>query len=151
MLFCPWDFPGKSNGVRCRCLLRFCGMCVFLVPWWYLKLLFTLTWVKYFFHSCNVQPKSPLKTYLGSICFKRGTWHILDDSYKIFLLKFPWWLCGKEPACNAGVIGLIPRSGRSPGVGNGNPLQGLSCLENPMDRGAWQATVCEVTKESDTT
>ena len=44
---------------------------------------------------------------------------------------------------------LIPRSGRSPGEGNGNPLQ-HSCLENPMDRGAWQATVHGVT-ESDTT
>ena len=35
----------------------------------------------------------------------------------------PWWLSGKESACNAGVIGLIPGSGRSPGEGNGNPLQ----------------------------
>ena len=39
-------------------------------------------------------------------------------------------------ACNAGVLGSIPRSGRSPGEGNGNPLQ-YSCLENPMDGGAW--------------
>ena len=42
---------------------------------------------------------------------------------------------GKEPAYNAGDPGLIPGSGRSPGEGNGNPLQN-SCLENPMDRGA---------------
>ena len=41
--------------------------------------------------------------------------------------------------------GLIPGSGRSPGEGNGNPLQ-YSCLENSMDRGAWQATVCGITK-----
>ena len=47
---------------------------------------------------------------------------------------------GKEAACNAGDPGSIPGSGRSPGEGNGNPLQ-YSCLENPMDRGAWQATV----------
>ena len=46
----------------------------------------------------------------------------------------------KMSACNAGDPGLIPGSGRSPGEGNGNPLQ-YSCLENPMDRGAWQATV----------
>ena len=46
----------------------------------------------------------------------------------------------KESACNAGDLGLIPGSGRSPGEGNGNPLQ-YSCLENPMDRGAWWATV----------
>ena len=43
-------------------------------------------------------------------------------------------------ACNAGDLGSIPGSGRSPGEGNGNPLQ-YSCLENPMDTGAWQATV----------
>ena len=42
-------------------------------------------------------------------------------------------------------VGPIPGSGRSPGEGNGNPLQ-YSSLENPMDRGAWQATVCRVAK-----
>ena len=52
---------------------------------------------------------------------------------------------GKEFACNAGDLGLIPGSGRSPGGGNGNPLQ-HACLENFKDRGAWQATVHEVTK-----
>ena len=46
----------------------------------------------------------------------------------------------KESACNAGDLGLIPGSGRFPGEGNGNPLQ-YSCLENPMDRGTWWATV----------
>ena len=45
----------------------------------------------------------------------------------------------KESTCNAGDPGSIPGSGRSPGEGNGNPLQ-YSCLENPMDRGAWWAT-----------
>ena len=54
----------------------------------------------------------------------------------------------KESTCNAGDPGLIPGSGRSSGEGQGNPLQS-SCLENPMDRGAWQVTVCGVT-ESDT-
>ena len=62
----------------------------------------------------------------------------------------PWWLSGKEYACNAGDLGLIPGSGRSPGEGNGNPLQ-YSCLGNLMDSGAWWATVHEVTKELDTT
>ena len=51
---------------------------------------------------------------------------------------------------NAGDVGLIPGSGRSPGEGNGNPLQ-YSGLENPMNRGPWQATVHGVAKESDTT
>ena len=51
----------------------------------------------------------------------------------------------KASACNAGDVGLIPGSGRSPGEGNGNPLQ-YSCLENPMDGGAWWATVHRVAK-----
>ena len=46
----------------------------------------------------------------------------------------------KNPPANAGDAGLILASGRSPGEGNGNPLQ-YSCLENSMDRGAWGATV----------
>ena len=58
---------------------------------------------------------------------------------------FPGGSDGKESACNAGDQGLIPGSGRSPGEGNGNPLQ-YSRLENPMDRGTRQATVHGVTK-----
>ena len=52
---------------------------------------------------------------------------------------------GKETARSAGDTGSIPWSRRSPGEGNGCPLQ-YSCLENPMNKGAWQATVHEVTK-----
>ena len=51
----------------------------------------------------------------------------------------------KESACNEGDPGLIPELVRSPGEGNDNPLQ-YSCLENPMDRGAWWATVHGLTK-----
>ena len=54
----------------------------------------------------------------------------------------------KESACNAEHIGSIPGSGRSPGEGNGNPLQ-YSCLGNPKDRGVWQAIVHGVTKVLD--
>ena len=53
--------------------------------------------------------------------------------------RLPWRLSGKECACQAGDRGLNPGSERSPGEGNGNPLQ-YSCLGNPMDRGAWKAT-----------
>ena len=56
----------------------------------------------------------------------------------------------KNLPANAGDVGSIPGSERSPGEGNDNPLQ-YSCLENPMDRGAWQATVHGVTKELDAT
>ena len=52
---------------------------------------------------------------------------------------------GKESACNAGEPGSIPGLGRSPGEGNGNPLQ-YSCLENCMERGAWQARLHGVAK-----
>ena len=52
----------------------------------------------------------------------------------------PWWLSGQGSTCNAEDVGSIPESGRSAGEGNGNPLQ-HSHLENPMDRGTWQATV----------
>ena len=65
----------------------------------------------------------------------------------IFLTRFTWHVpggsVGKESTFNArdtGDVGLIPRLGRFPGEGNGNPLQ-YSCLENPMERGAWRATV----------
>ena len=55
--------------------------------------------------------------------------------------RIPWWLSGKESACNAGDSGSIPGSGRSPEEGHVYPLQ-YSCLENSMDRRAWWATVC---------
>ena len=58
---------------------------------------------------------------------------------------FPCGSDGKESAGNAGDLGSIPGSGRSPGERNGYPLQ-YSCLENSMDRGAWWATVHGVTK-----
>ena len=60
-------------------------------------------------------------------------------------LGFPGGSDGKESACNVGDLGSIPEFGKSPGEGNGYPLQ-YSCLENPMDRGAWQAIGHGVTK-----
>ena len=59
--------------------------------------------------------------------------------------NFPGGSDGKESACNAGDLGSIPESGRSPGEGNGHHLQ-YSCLENSKDRGDWWATVVRVTK-----
>ena len=60
-------------------------------------------------------------------------------------MGFPGGSEVKVSAWNAGDLGSIPELGRSPGEGNGNPLQ-YSCLENPMEGGAWQATVRGVTK-----
>ena len=70
-------------------------------------------------------------------------------SGEFFTTNFPDGSDVKKPACNTGDLCSIPELGRSPGEGNGNSLQ-YSCQENPMDRGAWQALVPEVTK-SDTT
>ena len=58
---------------------------------------------------------------------------------------FPGVSVVKNPPANAGDLGSFPGFGRSPGGGHGNPLQ-FSCLENPTDRGAWQATIHGVTK-----
>ena len=94
------------------------------------------------------------------VCWKISDYsfnfHACDESVKIFpgilniqeltaLEGLPYSSDGKEWTCNAGELGSIPGSGRSLGEGNGNPLQ-YSCVENSMDRGAWQATVYGVTK-----
>ena len=68
----------------------------------------------------------------------------------IWNLGLPSCFSGKESTCNAGDVVLIPRLGRSPGEGNGNPHE-YSCLANPMDRGVWQATIHGVKKELDMT
>ena len=59
---------------------------------------------------------------------------------KYFIWGLPGGSDEKESACNTGDLGSIPGSGRSPGEGKENPFQ-YSCLENPMDRGAWRAIV----------
>ena len=66
----------------------------------------------------------------------------------VLVKGLPWWLSSKESTCDAedeGNPGTIPGLRRSPGEGHGNPLQ-YSCLENPRDREAWQATVRSVSK-----
>ena len=65
-------------------------------------------------------------------------------------LGFPGGSVVKNPPANAGDVGSFPGSGRSPGERNGSPLQ-YSCLGNSIDRGAWQAAVHGVAKESDMT
>ena len=83
--------------------------------------------------------------------FAHVFWLLTDLSMRINPTKhiggLPGWLSGKESACNsrdAGGTGLIPGLVRSPREGHDNPLQ-YSCLENPMDRATWQATVLRVT------
>ena len=90
------------------------------------------------------------KTWLLQVCDKIF-WFFWDricfilNELKFFLNSLICYVSppssvGKESACNAGDLGSSPGSRRSPGEGNGNPLQ-FSCLENPMDKGAWRATV----------
>ena len=90
----------------------------------------------------------------GGEILRRKFWETLGQSADKGLLqvrtRLPWWLNGKEFPGQAGDRGSIPGSGRSPGEGSGYPLQ-HSCLGNPMDRGAWRATVHRVSEEMDTT
>ena len=87
-------------------------------------------------------------SWVGKFLWRRAWWptpvFLPGESTPVFL-GFPGGSDSKESACNAGDLGSIPELGRSPGGGHGNTLQ-YSCLENPMDRGAWQATVQEVAK-----
>ena len=82
---------------------------------------------------------------LPSLAFKY--WSISLTRSRYFSLGLPWWLKGKESACKCRRHRFNPWSGRSPGEGNGNPLQ-YACLKkkNSMDRGTWQATTHETTK-----
>ena len=91
------------------------------------------------FYSLGYIPISEISELSGTHTFRFGMLPIL--------VKNP--LAGQETTCNVGDVGSIPGSERSPGEGNSNPLQ-YSCLENPMDSGAWQATVQGVA-ELDTT
>ena len=75
-------------------------------------------------------------------CLFLSIYHFYTNTY---IMSFPGGSDSKESACNAGGLGSIPGSGRSPGEGKVYPFQ-YSCLENPMDRGAWWATVHGVTK-----
>ena len=88
--------------------------------------------------QCLTYNKSSISTFLKNKC------GIFDESLKPSL-GFPGGSDSKESACNVGDPGLIPGLGRSPGDGNGNPLQ-YSHLENSMDRGGWRGTVHRVRK-----
>ena len=86
---------------------------------------------------------SPLVPHLFPI-----EWKLAQARNYIFAtcsVGFPGGSDGKESACIVGDLGSVPGSGRSPGEGNGYPIQ-YSCLENSKDRGAWQATVHEIAK-----
>jgi len=100
------------------------------------------------------QPRKPTLKVMGTYIeaqeniLKAKKIHVIKPlmiKYSTMLNCFPGGSDSKELPCNAGDLGSIPGSGRSPGEGNGYPLQ-YSCLENAMDRGAWGATVHGVAK-----
>ena len=112
-------------------------------------------------HPSPPTPMGLLAPAPCSVCLRHGVQNQTKKSQYIQFLKnqnvktfkrgvvvyrgFPGGSDGEESACNAGDPGLIPGLERSPGEGNGNPLQ-YSCLENSTDRGAWRATVLGVPK-----
>ena len=83
--------------------------------------------------------------WLSLSLFLNSLFHFTELYIYLYTIKNPGGSEIRASASNVGDPGSIPGSGRSPGEGNGNPLQ-YSCLENPMDRGAWQATVHGVAK-----
>ena len=113
-LYCPWNSPGHNTGVGSLSLLQ--G----IFPTQVSNLgLAHCRWILY-----------QLSHIFMVIYYKNVYWG------STICLGFPGGLEVKASACNAGDPGSIPESGRSPGDGNGNPLQ-YSCLENPMEGGAW--------------
>ena len=143
----PWNSPGKNTGVGSHSLPQ--GICLTE------GLISGLLHCRQILYHLSHQ-ESPIFpqsfAYLSNllmlsfvIVFLFYVANFINSflAVSVFTVGKPWWLSSKESACNAGDVGLIPGSGRSPGGGHGNPLQ-YSCLENPMDRGAWQATVQRV-------
>ena len=130
-LLCPWDSPGKNTGVGCHALLQ--G--IFLTQ------------------GSNPCLLSLLHCQVGSLPLappgKKALIGITEckSSFLLYNWASQMTLVVKNPPANIGDIRVswIPGSGRSSGGGHGNPLQ-YSCLESPIDRGAWKATNHRVTK-----
>ena len=159
----PWDFPGRSTGVGCHCLLHHMVLQDLFAP------------------RSTLCPPPPNSMPQGSLFSQAAStasslphgWlgkvggehcQMLEDWWDWDVYSCRGLECGCIPpmkdvdfpggaevqnlpanARDAGDSGSIPGSGGPPGGGHGNPLQ-YSCLENPMDRGAWRATVHRVTK-----
>ena len=121
--------------------------CSFKLPQ-FLLLNYSFKYQFYYFICTSLETTTTCM--LDSLCLYSilNLFSFIYFSYLVFLhlaMGFPSGSDGKASVYNAGDPGLIPGLGRSTGEGNGSPLQ-YSCLENPMDRGSWQATVHGVTK-----
>ena len=149
----PWDFPGKSTGA-------FSGITWLLLTFWGTPQLFFKVTVPYYIPRFSfpasllmlVTQHLLLSVFFILIILADMRWYLVV-LISIYLINndiegFPGGTVVKNLPPNAGdtrEAGSIPGLGRSPSVGNGNPLQ-YSCLENSKDRGAWRATVHRVTK-----
>ena len=117
------------------------------------QLMFTLLWLpKLVFCSAIWSEKAFQNSIFSLMNQWLWPWNLsISPENRIWIFIWPCrWLSSKESACSAGDVGSIPGSGRFPGEGNCNSLH-YSWLGNPMDRGAWQARIHGVTKESGTT
>ena len=139
-----WSSPSKNTGVGCHFLLQ--G--IFLTQGSNPHLLHLLHW------QAGSLPSAPPRKLLFVWVIPQFTnseivlWKVIYRLFICILWVSQVVLVVKNPPASAGDVreaGSIPGLGRSPGGGNANPLQ-YSCLRNPMDRGAWWATFCRVTK-----
>ena len=101
--------------------------------------------IQYSSYLFVIETIHPYYGFLVAQLVKKTTCNVEDLAWEGGYGGFPSGSDGEESACNSGDPGSIPGSGRSPGEGNGNPLQ-YSCLENSMDRGAWQDIVHGIAK-----
>ena len=137
-LLCPWDSPDKNTGVGCHFLLRMktLGTSFLLMRW---------PWGHSLIAACHHKEQAMTRSLEFSTSpnpYFSGEWKEAENVVNNWSCPFPG-----GSTWNAGDLGLIPGSGRSPGEGMaGNSLQ-YSCLEHHIARGPWRATV-QVTKES---
>ena len=137
------NLPDTSQGQTCRqVFLRIASQACDL--FWYALSVYahSKSWNLHPEHSPSIHR---VTTQLMSIYCVLGIFPYRFITYVCMPMDFSGGSDGKESACNAGDLGWIPGLGRSPGEGNGNPLQ-YSCPENPMDRRACRATVHGIAK-----
>ena len=144
-----WCLPAPPFGVLNGGVIVTCLLAYIPYPKWYLK-----NWIKSKRHRLWVHCRFKTHIWILACIVLKSQEFSLVWFYTCFILggKLQFWFKTiysaqwlKNPPANLGDVGSIPGSGRSPGGRNGNPLQ-YSCLEDPMDRGAWQATVHGVAK-----
>ena len=145
-----WSFYGFLHIILCHLPIETILLIFFWFEWllflacYFLIVLTVLFWIKVM-RMDNVVLFLMLEKKLSA--FHHWIWYYLWACHwwPLQCWGFPGGSDGKESTCKAGGLDFIPRLGRSPGGGNGKPLQ-YYCLENPVDRGVWWAIVCGVVK-----